>query len=94
MIGNYVLKQHQLGLVEEYYEHPFIGVINWQANNLEINGFALWDHCKSAVSFFSPKEIRIKVWNCKTLYSIPMKTVGLIPALFALKYCVACKCQE
>lgn len=39
------------------------------------------DHCKSAISFISPKEIRIKVLNCKTLYSMPMKTVGLILAL-------------
>lgn len=40
MIGNYILKQYQLDLMEEYYENPFIEIINWQANNLEINGFA------------------------------------------------------
>lgn len=40
MIGNYILKQDQLDLMEEYYENPFIWIINWQANNLEINGFA------------------------------------------------------
>lgn len=40
VIGNYILKQYQLDLMKEYYEHPFTEIINWQANNLEINGFA------------------------------------------------------
>lgn len=40
VIGNYILKQHQSDLMEEYYENPSIVIINWQANYLEINGFA------------------------------------------------------
>lgn len=40
MIGNYILKQFLLDLIEEYYENLFTGIINWQANNLEINEFA------------------------------------------------------
>lgn len=76
VIGNYILKQHQLDLMEEYYENPFIGIINWQDVNLEINGFACMGSLQSASGFISPKE---SYGIAKR--SMPIKTVGLIPAL-------------
>lgn len=49
-MGNDIQKPCVLDLVQEHCGNPCFAIKNWQANSLEINGFACISY-KSALSF-------------------------------------------
>lgn len=81
VIGNHILEQHLLDLMEEYYENRSIVIKNWQANSLEINGFACIRSLQTSNQFYPTKRKKNQDTEFPdALSSMPMKTVGLIPA--------------
>lgn len=57
-MGNDIQKPRVLDLMQEHYGNPCFAIKNWQANGLEMNGFAYISY-KSAPSF-KPAGIKLK----------------------------------
>lgn len=94
VIGNYILKQHQLDLMEEYYENPFIGIINWPASNLEINGFACMGSLQISRKFYLSKRNKNKDIELQNNLLDANENCRFNSCFIALKSGVVCKCHK